>query len=235
MPAAVTGTPDNSCIEREVELNDSGSVNEYEISLNFDDGFDIDEAGPGGLWALIVDTSVKRYHDEGLDFGEEDEGLDFGEEDDDLKLGVWKTEAKNNTDDGLKMVESGTGNLSALLAKLKSKDDGGKGAVFMQKDEGNFTVTVNKSRTAGNDDDGKTWTWKCCKKVVAKAICGSLMGDQRWYRHRERQRERRVAFRHSGSREHQRLGAAPARAALFRFPCRRRSQYLRSGALTSAA
>lgn len=50
------------------------------------------------------------------------------------------------------MVESGTGNVSALLAKLKSKDDGGKGAVFMQKDEGNFTVTVNKSRTAGNDD-----------------------------------------------------------------------------------
>lgn len=144
MPAAVTGTPDDSCIEREVELNDSGSVNEYEISLNFDDGFDIDEAGPGGLWALIVDTSVKRYHDEGLDFGEEDDG--------NLKLGVWKTEAKNNTDDGLKMVESGTGNVSALLAKLKSKDDGGKGAVFMQKDEGNFTVTVNKSRTAGNDD-----------------------------------------------------------------------------------
>ena len=50
------------------------------------------------------------------------------------------------------MVESGTGNVSALLAKLKSEDDGGKGAVFKQKDEGNFTVTVNKSRTAGNDD-----------------------------------------------------------------------------------
>ncbi|ODR98589.1 hypothetical protein AUC68_09290 [Methyloceanibacter methanicus] len=125
IPAAVTGTPDDGCFEREVELYESGSVKEYEIGLDFDDGFDVDEAGPGDLWALIVDTSVNGNHDEGLDFGEEDEGS--------LKLGVWNTEAKNNTDDGLKMVESGAGNVAALLAKLTSKDNGGKGAVSSRK------------------------------------------------------------------------------------------------------
>lgn len=144
IPGPVTGTPDDACFEREVELYESGSVKEYEIGIDFDDGFDIDEAGPGDLWALVVDSSVKGNHDEGLDFGEEGEGS--------LKLGVWNAVVKNNTDDGLKMVESETGNVSALLAKLTSEDNGGKGAVFKQNDEGTLNVTVNKTTTSGNDD-----------------------------------------------------------------------------------
>lgn len=144
VPANVTGSPDDSCFEREVELYDSGSVKEYEISIDFDDGFDIDEAGPGDLWALIVDTSVKGNHDEGLDFGEEGEGS--------LKLGIWNVDAKENTDDALKMVESEEGDLSALLAKLISKDNGGYGAAFKQIDEGTLNITVDQSRTSGNDD-----------------------------------------------------------------------------------
>jgi len=148
IPGAVTGTPDDSCIEREVELYDSGFVNEYEIGIDFDDGFDIDEAGPGDLWALIVDSSVKNNRDEGLDFGEEDEGS--------LKLGVWNAEIGNNTDDGLKMVESESGGVSALLAKLTSRDNGGKGAVFKQNGEGALNVTVNKTTTSGNADGKKS-------------------------------------------------------------------------------
>lgn len=144
IPAAVTGTPDDGCIEREVELYESGSVKAYEFGIDFDDGFDIDEAGPGNLWALIVGSSVKGNHDEGLDFGEEDGG--------NLKLTVWKSDAKDNTDDGLKMVESGPGNVTALLAKMSSKNNGGKGAVFKQYDAGTLDVTVNHSKTSGNDD-----------------------------------------------------------------------------------
>jgi hypothetical protein len=96
------------------------------------------------LWALIVDTSVKGNHDEGLDFGEEGEG--------NLKLGIWNVDAKENTDDALKMVESEEGDLSALLAKLISKDNGGYGAAFKQIDEGTLNITVDQSRTSGNDD-----------------------------------------------------------------------------------
>ncbi|MEM8573343.1 MAG: hypothetical protein AAGF48_01760 [Pseudomonadota bacterium] len=148
VPPAVTGSPDDGCFERDVELYESGSVKEYEISLDFDDGFDIDEAGPGDLWALIVDSSIKGNDDEGLDFGEEDEG--------NLKLGIWNVEATGNTDDGLKIVESGEGNLSALLSKLTSRDNGGYGADFRQIDEGALTVTVDRSRTSGNDDGEET-------------------------------------------------------------------------------
>lgn len=148
IPGPVTGSPDDGCFEREVALFESGSVKEYEIGIDFDDGFDIDEAGPGDLWSLIVDTSVKGNHDEGLDFGEEDAG--------NLKLGVWNAETISNTDDGLKIVESGAGNLSALLAKLTAKDNGGYGADLQQIDEGTLTVNVDKSRTSGNNDGEET-------------------------------------------------------------------------------
>lgn len=96
------------------------------------------------MWALIVDTSVKGNHDEGLDVGEEGEG--------NLNLGIWNVDAKENTDDALKMVESEEGDLSALLAKLTSKDDGGYGAALKQIDKGTLNVTVDQSRTSGNDD-----------------------------------------------------------------------------------
>lgn len=148
IPAAVQGSPDDACIERDVELYESGSVKEYEFGLDLDDGFDIDEAGPGDLWVLIVDATVHGNLDEGLDFGEEDEGG--------VKLAVWRTSMKDNTDDGLKLVESGSGNVDALLHKVMSKENGGFGAVFKQKDEGTINVVVDQTKTSGNDDGDKT-------------------------------------------------------------------------------
>jgi hypothetical protein len=168
---SVTGSPDDGCFEREVELFDSGSVKDYEIGLDFDDGFDIDEARRGDFWSLIVDSSVKRNHDEGLDFGEEDAG--------NLKLGVWNAETNSNTDDGLKDIESEAGKLSALLAKLTSKDNGGYGADLRQSDEGTLTVNVDVSRTSGNNDDEDTGlkvdqrgSGKAALRVVASEIKG---------------------------------------------------------------
>lgn len=148
IPGAVTGSPDDACIEREVTLYDSGSVKEYEFGIDTDDGFDIDEAGPGDLWALIVGASVRGNLDEGLDFGEEDEGG--------IKFAAWRTAAKDNADDGLKIVESEGGSVEALLHKVTSKDNGGKGAVFEQRDEGDLIVVVDQSETANNDDSDKT-------------------------------------------------------------------------------
>lgn len=148
IPAAVTGSPDDACIEREVELYGSGSVKSYEFEIDLDDGFDIDEAGPGDLWVLIVDSTVQGNRDEGLDFGEEDEGG--------VKLAVWRTSMKDNTDDGLKMVESEPGDLNALLHEVTAKDNGGFGAVFKQKDEGNLDLIVDRTKTSNNADGDDT-------------------------------------------------------------------------------
>lgn len=148
IPGAVKGSPDDACIEREVTLYNSGSVKEYEFGIDTDDGFDIDEAGPGDLWALMVGASVRGNLDEGLDFGEEDEGG--------IRFAAWRTTAKNNADDGFKIVESEGGSVEALLHKVISKDNGGKGAVFEQRDEGDLDVVADQTETANNDDSDKT-------------------------------------------------------------------------------
>ena len=49
IPGKINGTQDDGCFEREVDLYDSGFVEEYEFGIDLDDGFDIDEAGPGSL------------------------------------------------------------------------------------------------------------------------------------------------------------------------------------------
>jgi hypothetical protein len=148
IPGAVKGSPDDACIEREVELYDSGSVKEYEFGIDTDDGFDIDEAGAGDLWALMVGLTISGNLDEGLDFGEEDEGG--------ISVAVWRSTAKDNSDDGIKIVESEDGGVEALLHGVTSKDNGGKGAVFEQRDKGDINVLIDQTKTANNDDSDKT-------------------------------------------------------------------------------
>lgn len=148
IPGKVTGSPDDKCFEREVELYASGSVKEYEFDIDTDDGFDIDEAGPGDIWALLVGSSARNNLDEGVDFGEEDEGG--------ITIAAWRTLAQGNTDDGFKIVESGGGSVEALLHGVTSKDNGGKGAVFEQSDEGDINVLVERTKTANNDDSDET-------------------------------------------------------------------------------
>jgi len=148
IPAEVTGSPDDACFEREVELYDSGYVKAYEFGIDLDDGFDIDEAGPGDLWALIIDSSIQENLDEGLDFGEEDEGG--------IHLAVWRTTAKDNTDDGFKIVESEDGDVDVLLHDVVSKDNGGYGADIRQLNKGTFNARADKVRTDDNDDGDNT-------------------------------------------------------------------------------
>ncbi|HZJ11336.1 MAG TPA: hypothetical protein VFD26_01625, partial [Methyloceanibacter sp.] len=44
----------------------------------------------------------------------------------------------------------------ALLHGVTSKDNGGKGAVFEQRDAGDLTVVVDHTKTKNNDDSDKT-------------------------------------------------------------------------------
>ncbi len=144
IPGPVSGSADDGCFEREVSLYDSGNVEEFEIGLDFDDGFDVDEAGPGSITALVVGGLIVGNLDEGLDFDEEDGG--------DIVITLWDTKAGGNTDDGFKHSESGTGDVIATMVGVQAANNGGKGAVFEEENSGDVTVKAVGVMTSNNDD-----------------------------------------------------------------------------------
>lgn len=148
IPGAITGSPDDGCFEREVETYASGYVEVYEFGIDLDDGFDIDEAGDGTLYATIKGSNIEGNLDEGLDFDEEDNGS--------IELRVIGTSASGNTDDGYKLSELGEGDVIAQVKKSSANDNGGKGFVFEEEDGGDLDVTVKRSQTANNDDSVNT-------------------------------------------------------------------------------
>ncbi|MDA7427344.1 hypothetical protein PGB28_02655 [Primorskyibacter aestuariivivens] len=148
IPGPVTGSPDDACIEREVALYDDGSVEEYEFGLDLDDGFDIDEAGPGGLDVVMINSEISNNLDEGVDFDEEGPGG--------ITASFIGTTASGNTDDGYKLSEEDAGGIQGLMQGAASRDNGGKGAVFEEEDAGGVVVRVADSMTSGNDDSDDT-------------------------------------------------------------------------------
>ncbi len=148
IPAKITGSPDDACFERDVKLYDSGSVKKYEISIDLDDGFDIDEAGEGSLIAVLSDTEVKDNKDEGIDFDEADAGA--------ISFAFRDGEVEGQKDDGVKISEEGADGVTALLHDVTSKENGGKGIVVEQADEGDIDVVAVKVETEDNDDGDKT-------------------------------------------------------------------------------
>ncbi|MEO0485869.1 MAG: hypothetical protein AAF092_08155 [Pseudomonadota bacterium] len=147
-PAAITGSPDDSCIEREVSLHDDGTVEEYAFGLDLDDGFDIDEAGPGSIHAAFILGDITGNLDEGLDFDEEDAG--------DIRLSLNALSADGNTDDAVKLSEEGPGDVIADVIAGRVTGNGGKGYVFEEADAGDLIATVTKTEAAGNDDSDDT-------------------------------------------------------------------------------
>jgi hypothetical protein len=148
IPGEVKGSPDDDCFEREVKMYDSGFVKEYEIEIDLDDGFDIDEAGNGDMRALMIRSNVRRNVDEGIDFGERDAG--------DFSLAVWGSVVQDNTDDGFRTSEQGPGSAHIILHGVESKDNGRKGASFTQADQGDINVLVERTKTGNNGDGDKT-------------------------------------------------------------------------------
>lgn len=148
IPGPVTGSPDDACIEREVDLYDDGSVEEFAFGLDLDDGFDIDEAGPGGIEVVMINSEISDNLDEGVDFDEEGPGG--------ILASFIGTKANGNTDDGYKLSEEDQGGVEGLMQGAEARDNGGKGAVFEEEDAGNVTVSVADSMTANNDDSDKT-------------------------------------------------------------------------------
>lgn len=148
IPGPITGTPDDRCIERAVDLYDDGSVEEYEFAIDTDDGFDVDEAGPGNLIALVTGSQILDNLDEGLDYDEEGPGG--------IELTVVDSRATGNTDDGFKNSEEDEGGVTCVLSSVVSTGNGGKGFVCEEEDAGDVTVHASATVTAGNDDSDDT-------------------------------------------------------------------------------
>ncbi len=148
IPGKITGTPDDRCFEREVDTYDSGFVEAYEFAIDVDDGFDVDEAGPGHLRAVVRNSVIRNNFDEGLDFDEEDAGS--------IVLSLSGNHASGNTDDGYKNSESGAGSVLATMISSTATNNGGKGAVFEEEDAGDVSVTVFNAQTSNNDDSDNT-------------------------------------------------------------------------------
>ena len=148
IPGKIKGSPDDGCFEREVELYSSGFVKEFEFGIDLDDGFDIDEAGPGNLVVNIDRSRIVGNLDEGLDFDEENNG--------DMFLQIKNTVAMGNTDDGIKNSENDGGSIIALFEGINSIENGGKGIVVEEEKSGDIQGFVQGTFTRENDDSDKT-------------------------------------------------------------------------------
>jgi hypothetical protein len=144
IPGPVEGSPDDDCIEFEVDKYDSGFVEAYEYGIDTDDGVDLDEAADGSIWSLMVNTDINANFDEGVDYDEEGEG--------DINATYVRTRADRNNDDGYKHTEEDGGDMYSNVRAAQASGNGGAGFVYEEEDAGDLYVNVRGSRTSGNDD-----------------------------------------------------------------------------------
>lgn len=176
---SVFGSPDDTCIERSVDLYGPDPVTgiryveEFEFAIDTDDGIDIDEAGAGSLISKMSFSSITGNLDEGVDYDEEDDGG--------IDAKYFATTASGNTDDGYKHSEEDAGSVTGHVLFSSATDNGGKGFVFEEEDDGDLDVKVIASKTANNDDsddtgievvqeDGGNGTLKVRKSDIADGI-----------------------------------------------------------------
>ena len=112
-----------------------------------DDGFDIDEAGDGTLFAQIRNSDVTNNFDEGLDFDEEDEGG--------IEVTLANILAAGNEDEGIKTSEEDGGDVIVKMRAVTTVDNNGskEGIELEEENAGNVTVVVSDTNLIGGDDE----------------------------------------------------------------------------------
>lgn len=148
IPGPVTGSPDDGCFEREVDLYADGSVEAYEFAIDVDDGFDIDESDNGSLRVVMIGGAITGNLDEGGDFDEAGAG--------DIDLTILGTVATGNADDGFKNSEEDGGSVIAMIFGAKSTDNGGNGIVLEEEGDGDVMAGIMGTTTGNNDDSDDT-------------------------------------------------------------------------------
>jgi len=127
---------DDGCVE-----DDDGKP-----ALDLDDGFDIDEAGPGSITGRISNSLLSFNLDEGLDFDEEDAGG--------FNISLRDIYTFQNEDEGLKISEEGRGGVKADLRAVYAIRNSDDGIQIEEEDGGNLEVTFDGVTTQGNSKEG---------------------------------------------------------------------------------
>ncbi|MBX2849552.1 MAG: hypothetical protein KTR16_14620 [Acidiferrobacterales bacterium] len=125
----------------------AGNPCDDEGDPDVDDGFDIDEAGAGTIYARVQSTEVTNNFDEGLDFDEQDDG--------NIVSLISDMQAINNEDEGIKMSELGNGGINADIYALETADNNGDsgGIKLEEADSGDVDVLVVDSKMIGGDEE----------------------------------------------------------------------------------
>lgn len=131
-----------------------------------DDAFDIDEAGPGGIWGVISNADLFHSYDEGLDFDTEGEG-----DGNFVDLKLVNIVGADNADEAIKASEEGDASVYVDMlhisivgdVEVEEEDDGDLSVgIFAssisddlelsEKGGGNGTVKL-RNTTVGDDKD----------------------------------------------------------------------------------
>ncbi|HJK96068.1 MAG TPA: hypothetical protein RMF84_02545 [Polyangiaceae bacterium LLY-WYZ-14_1] len=150
-PGDVAGTVINAT------FNENGSQPQFPEDL--EDGFDIDEAGDGGIDISLLGVNINENIDEGLDLDEEGEG--------DIAVELLLVRANGNADDNIKLSEDAdledadltdaedTGGIEVNFVRVTANGAvDGDGINLEEFGGGTITGSIASSRINGNADDG---------------------------------------------------------------------------------
>ena len=168
-----TGDGDVSIDVRRTTISRNGIFD----PLDLDDGFDIDEAGPGHIRGQVTSSSANNNFEEGLDFNENDagdlrvdlsdveangnreEGIDYEEDDDfagggDLVTTMDRVMTNGNGssggDGGLKIREKGVGDLDVTLTNIIASQNSLAGVHLRETEAGNSRISIDGAVANGN-------------------------------------------------------------------------------------
>lgn len=134
--------------------------NGYFSSDDWDDGIDVDEAGPGDIVGKFFKTTANNNAEQGIDLNENNEG--------DLRIGMFSVTGNGNAEEGIELeedddfadfpAETWGGNLVAVLTDVTTSgngaNDGDAGLKLREKFTGDLTARVYKATALDNDIGG---------------------------------------------------------------------------------
>ena len=132
----------------ESQLVSNGSLDPEDL----DDGFDIDESGPGSIVGLVAHSDAIDNYEEGFDFNENDLG--------DLRVDMTRVRANGNGEEGIDLEEdddfAGGGDLVTTMSFITANGNfaGDGGLKIREKGDGNLLVDANEIETNDNNDGG---------------------------------------------------------------------------------
>ncbi|MGE0679463.1 MAG: hypothetical protein AB7P69_00930 [Candidatus Binatia bacterium] len=127
--------------------NSSFDGNGFLDPNDLEDGFDIDEADDGSIFARIYETTATGNFDGGFDLDEAGKG--------DIDVSFVKVQANNNAEDCIKASEEDEGNVKVSLGdSIVGGSTNNDGVQFEEEGEGNIEVWVVNSLITDNDGSG---------------------------------------------------------------------------------